>query len=153
MAFHFWAYLRHESRMLAQCAENLPTTTKDILERCDYIITEIRAFTPFITYSEPQPTNNMVTEEDKAVERVLQYTLEEGRRLGRTRTGRFCNAMYNVQEGDAIVALKGADRLFIIRSVGNTYKLVGDIFVDGLMDGEAYDNEVPDKVDYDIELA
>lgn len=61
--------------------------------------------------------------------------------------------MYTVQEGDAIVAFQGSDRLFIIRLVGNIYKLIGDIFVDGLMHGEAYENQDPDKVDYDIELA
>jgi hypothetical protein len=33
------------------------------------------------------------------------------------------------------------------------YRIVGDIFVDGFMQGEAYENQDPDKVDYDIELS
>lgn len=154
LAFHLWAYLRHSSRMLAGWAETSPTaSSEEMLERCSHIMTEVQAFTPNFDYSELQSIDDMAEEEYLAIERVLQYALEQGRCLGRTRAKRFYNATYAIQEGDAIVALQGADRLSIIRLVeNNTYKLIGDIFVDGLMYGEAYENQDPDEVDYDIEL-
>jgi hypothetical protein len=83
---------------------------------------------------------------------VLQHVLEKGRKLGCTRGGRFYNARQGTSAGDAIVALQGSDQLFVLRPTGTTYKLIGDIFVDGLMNGEAYVNKDPQEVDYDIEL-
>lgn len=172
MTFHLWAYLRHNLHVLAECAEgssapasssSLSTTTattaQEVLERCNHIITKLTALLSATQIgfadSKLHLTDTISSEEEhKAVEKVLPYVLEQGRRLGRTRAGRFCNALYKVQEGDAIVALQGADQLFIIRPVEdtNTYRLIGDIYVDGLMHGEAYRGLDPDVVDYDIEL-
>ncbi|EXJ76532.1 uncharacterized protein A1O5_01040 [Cladophialophora psammophila CBS 110553] len=153
MAFHFWTYLRHKSHLLAKCVETSSTTIKELLLRCHHIMTRIQALTPGFTYSEPERNEDVAKEEYLACQRVLRYALEKGRCLGRTRAGRFCNAMCPIQEGDAIVALQGADQLFTMRLVGHTYRLIGDIFVDGLMHGEAYKNQDPDNIDYDIELA
>lgn len=47
------------------------------------------------------------------------------------------NASYTVQNGDTIVALKEADRLFGIHHFGeHPYSLVWDIFAHGFMHGE-----------------
>lgn len=152
MAFHFWAYLRHKSRLLSDFAEASPTTTKEIIERYDHIMTQLQTSVPYIVNSEHHRTEDADAAETGAKERVLQYALEQGRRLSRTHAGHFCNAMYTVQEDDYIVALQGTDRLFAIRLIGSSYKLIGDIFVDGLMHGEAYENQDPDTVDYGIKL-
>jgi hypothetical protein len=69
-----------------------------------------------------------------------------------TRDGRVCNAMHAIAEGDSLVALAGYDKLFVLRPVGDKYRLIGDAYVHGLMYGEAYDGLDPDEVDYDIEL-
>jgi hypothetical protein len=142
------------SRLVAECAEDSPSTAKDLLERCDDVMAKVKALsTQNTTYSKLHSTDDIPGEEEMAIEIVLRHSLEQGRRIGCTRGGRFCNAMYTVRQGDAIVALQGADQLFIIREVGNTYRLMGDIFVDGLMHGEAYKDQNMDNVDYDIELA
>jgi hypothetical protein len=62
--------------------------------------------------------------------------------------------MNEVAKGDVVAAFEGAERLFILRPVAVTgkYRVVGDAFIDGLMNGEAYEGLDPDDVDYDIEL-
>ncbi len=62
-----------------------------------------------------------------------------------TQQGRIGNCMHEAKEGDVIAAFQGADFVCIVR-------LVGDIYVYGLMSGEAYQGIDPDKVDYDIIL-
>ncbi|KAF2446860.1 hypothetical protein P171DRAFT_429816 [Karstenula rhodostoma CBS 690.94] len=74
-----------------------------------------------------------------------------GRSFCWSEAGRFCNVMNQAQKGDAIVALSGMDRLFVIREVEpGRYRLIGDAYVDGLMRGEAYEGLDPKDVDYDI---
>lgn len=152
VALYLWSYLRQRSYLLAELAENPPNTVTDMLERCERIIAKIGAFIPKLAHCGAQPTDTLTEEEFVAAKTVLQYALEQGRCLGCTKGGRFYNAANTVQEGDAIVALQGADQLFVIRPLRNGYKLIGDIFVDGLMHGEAYKNQGPAQVDYDIEL-
>ncbi|KAL5356011.1 heterokaryon incompatibility protein-domain-containing protein [Aspergillus floccosus] len=152
ISFHFWAYLQHKLRLLTESAEDLPAASKEKNQLCDHIRTKVRLLAPYIANPELLQTDNASRVESIAAESVLRYALEHGRRLGRTRGGRFFNAMYPVQEIDAIVALQGADRLFVVRPVGNAYKLIGDIFVDGLMHGEVYKDVSPDNVDYGIDL-
>jgi hypothetical protein len=60
--------------------------------------------------------------------------------------------MNQAEKGDLVAAFEGTDRLFILRPAGERYRLVGDAYVDGLMEGEAYEGLDPDEVDYDIEL-
>ena len=70
-----------------------------------------------------------------------------------SKTGRYCNVMHQVQEGDVVVSLEGYDRLFVLRPVeGERYQIIGDAYVDGLMRGEAYEGLDPDEVDCDIAL-
>jgi hypothetical protein len=77
-----------------------------------------------------------------------------GRSLGITKSGRAFSAMNRVQEGDCVFALEGwGDRLWTLRPVADgRYRLVGDIWVHGLMSGELYDGIDPKDVDYDIEI-
>lgn len=88
------------------------------------------------------------------LKRVLPYVLEQERRLGLTGAKRMYNASDTVRDGDAIVALQGVDRLFVIRRCGeDTYSLVGDIFDHGLMYGVAYESQDSSEVDYDIKIS
>ncbi|KAH6258567.1 hypothetical protein HBI40_060000 [Parastagonospora nodorum] len=84
--------------------------------------------------------------------RMSRYSLEKGRVLGRTRAGRLYNAMQGIEDGDVIMALQGADQLHVMRPCGDMFKLIGDIYVDGLMFGEAYVGQDPNEVDYEISI-
>ena len=75
-----------------------------------------------------------------------------GRSFCVTEQNRPCNCMNEVRVGDVVAALEGADVLYILRPVGNRYRLIGDAYVDGLMLGEAYEGVNPEDVDYDIQL-
>jgi hypothetical protein len=152
-AFHFWTYLRHLLRVLSENSSILPLAAERLFECCHRILESIKALAPHNAYPESQVTDEIHREENLALEKVLHYSLEEGRCLGRTSAGRFFNAIHTIQEGDAIVALQGADRLYAIRLVGSTYRLIGDVYADGCMHGEAYKDVDPDAVDYDIELS
>lgn len=61
-----------------------------------------------------------------------------GRSFGVTKSGRICNAMYQAEEGDMIAAFQGSTRLWLLRPAGERYRLIGDAYVDGLMNGKAY---------------
>jgi hypothetical protein len=60
--------------------------------------------------------------------------------------------MHEVKQGNAIAALQGGDRLFILRPVSAKYRLIGDAYIHGMMFGEAYEGLNPNDVDYDIEI-
>ncbi|KAN0094266.1 HET domain containing protein [Hyaloscypha variabilis] len=69
----------------------------------------------------------------------------KGRRLARTQRGRLCLVPAEVEEGDAVVLVKGGRVPLVIRyhradqDGTHTWKLVGECYVHGLMDGEAFD--------------
>ncbi|KAJ6007733.1 hypothetical protein N7540_011709 [Penicillium herquei] len=157
MVFHFWVYLRYQLRSLSDSFKNSAMITS-LLKRFNLILTEIQQLFSNFDKNDPRQLTSMTDIEHIAYDRISRHALEQGRYVGRTRSGRFFNAMNTVHKDDSIVALQGADRLFVIRRSasaypdGNAYKLVGDIFVDGLMDEEAYENQDPDIVDYEIEL-
>lgn len=44
-----------------------------------------------------------------------------------------------VQPGDILAVLFGAEPCFLLRSFGESYKLLGVCYIQGLMDGEAID--------------
>jgi hypothetical protein len=59
-------------------------------------------------------------------------------KFGVTNGGRFMRAPQAARAGDRICVLIGGEVPFIIRSTGReTYELVGECYVDGIMDGEA----------------
>lgn len=90
-----------------------------------------------------------------AADRFSLKSLLRGRSLGITKSGRAFNAMNRIQEGDCVFALEGSgDRLWTLRPVADgRYRLVGDIWVHGIMSGQLYDGIDPKDVDYDIEIA
>lgn len=54
-----------------------------------------------------------------------------------TENGRFAQVPFNSQSGDSICVLVGGEVPFVIRPTGRgTYTLVGECYVDGVMDGE-----------------
>ncbi|KAJ5701767.1 hypothetical protein N7488_009315 [Penicillium malachiteum] len=159
MIFHFWAYLRYKLRSLSDSLEN-SAFKASLLSRFDMILTELQRIIQNFTHDQSQHFTKVTEIENVASDRVSRHALEQGRYVGRTRSGRFFNAMNTMHKVDSIAALQGADRLSVIRRTasayrdGNVYKFVGDIFVDGLMDEEAYENQDPDPdlVDHEIEL-
>jgi hypothetical protein len=99
------------------------------------------------------PLSEPFSDEDQKYGReFLESSRFFGRSFSVTKAGRVCNAMHEVKPGDAIVAFQNAERLYVIRPVGDKYRLVGDAMVPGLMFGEAYENLDPNEVDYMIEL-
>lgn len=97
-------------------------------------------------------TSNQTAEDEKSGSHFDNPPLNVGRSFGKTASGRIFNAMHEVQEGDAIMVLQGSpNRLWTLRPAGNsTYRVIGEIYVDGYMNGELYHDVDPDEVDYDI---
>ncbi|KAH7087852.1 heterokaryon incompatibility protein-domain-containing protein [Paraphoma chrysanthemicola] len=63
-----------------------------------------------------------------------------GRRIGRTKSGWLCLLPARVEVGDKMVLLKGATVPFVIRQRSDGYwQLVGEAYVHGIMNGEAYE--------------
>ncbi|KAI0551286.1 heterokaryon incompatibility protein-domain-containing protein [Xylaria curta] len=59
-----------------------------------------------------------------------------------TENGRFGHVPLNTQPGDRICVLLGGEVPFIIRPTGKgTYTLIGECYVDGIMDGETFEAE------------
>ena len=82
-------------------------------------------------------------------------TAQLRRSFGNTAKGRVFSAMNEPHEGDAIFALAGSPQyLWTLRpAADNTYKLVGEIYVDGYMQGELYDGVNPDDVDDEVRIS
>ncbi|KAF1829387.1 HET-domain-containing protein [Decorospora gaudefroyi] len=150
MAFYFWAYLRH---LMRPHMYTIPPMAKTLFGRCERILENIKILAPDNMYPLLQFDDATSKEESGAVTKILEYELVHGRCFGRTDGGRFYNAIHTVQEGDKVIALQGADQLYVVRLAGTAYKLIGDVYVYGLMQGEAYKDVDPMTVDHDIELA
>ncbi|KAI2631771.1 heterokaryon incompatibility protein-domain-containing protein [Xylaria nigripes] len=66
-------------------------------------------------------------------------TLSPGLKFCVTEHGRFAHASLNSQPGDCICVLVGGELPFVARPTGHgTYTLVGECYVDGIMDGEIF---------------
>ena len=71
----------------------------------------------------------------------------KGRRLARTQRGRLCLVPADVEEGDAVVLVEGGRVPLAIRydraeqEGSHTWKLVGECYVHGVMDGEVFDQD------------
>jgi hypothetical protein len=59
------------------------------------------------------------------------------RRLATTSKGYMGLVPYQAQEGDIIYALYGGSMLYVLRTRGEKFLLIGECYVHGLMDGEA----------------
>jgi hypothetical protein len=158
ITYHFLCYFRYIVNRLKAAAANVGIDVSATLQQCDIIVEAVTALTEKVSDSDsastpaPDGTFGLNATETQAVKEVSDRNLVRGRSFCLTDRGRICNAMHEVQAGDAIVALAGARTLFVLRPVGDQYRLIGDAYVDGLMLGEAYEGLDPNEVDYDIEL-
>ncbi|KAI9711509.1 MAG: hypothetical protein M1820_002072 [Bogoriella megaspora] len=63
----------------------------------------------------------------------------KGRMMIKTEQGRLALVPAHTKKYDAIVLLKGGNKPFVLRTTSNpTYDVIGEAFVDGLMEGEEY---------------
>jgi hypothetical protein len=72
-----------------------------------------------------------------------------------THKGHLGLASKHVQTGDIIAILFGGQLPFVLRKVGNHYILIGEAYIDGIMDGEAakqhdLDGENPRDATFEI---
>jgi hypothetical protein len=91
-----------------------------------------------------------MTPQGLADQKLGQYALS--RRFSITKKGHFGLAPKAAKKGDKVVVLLGADVPFIMRKVDETFQVVGEAYIDGIMHGEAVKqvhlgmNEVQDLV-------
>lgn len=149
-AYYLTIYHRTAQEEILKELEEGPSPGRDDLQsRCSSIIENLSPFLPAWGNDLPEETK---TATEAIGEKVDLHTLDVGRIIGATSSGRCFNAMRAIRGGDAIAALQGSDRLYLLRPAGDLYSLVGDIYVDGLMNGESYEGLEPDEVDGDISL-
>jgi hypothetical protein len=153
-AFHFWSLFRNDANIIRRQGASVGLDMVLVLKKFDTLIQQLAAqLSGIIDLDSFHPDSPLSVEEHKAaVELTGGTALVHGRSFCVTKKGRVCNAMHRPENGDLIAAFEGADRLFILRRVGDKYRLIGEAYVDGLMEGEAYEGVDPDEVDYDIEL-
>lgn len=153
LAFHFCSYWRRIANLLKENVDLPDFNLVSIVER-------LETFTHELTSTLRQAPNiatiylsSLISrKEAEAFDSVWASYVLNGRSFCATENGRVCNAMNTVEKGDVVAAFQGADRLFILRPAEERYRFVGEAYVDGLMEGEAYAGLDPDEVDYDIEL-
>ncbi|KAF2110665.1 heterokaryon incompatibility protein-domain-containing protein [Lophiotrema nucula] len=121
---------------------------EDFLEKLHAAFGETHPF----DFSHPREVQSL--EDLDRARSVWEVAYCRGRSFCVTKEGRLCSGMNNIETSDVVAALQGGDRLFVLRPVpGQTfYRLVGDAYVDGLMQGEAYEGLDPKEVDYDIRI-
>jgi hypothetical protein len=153
--FSFWCRLRESWRSLYLNSTKLGIDQSTLIYKVGGYI---NAIAPLVLDS-PQmsfkfsPGTALNAQERQAAADFRDRITKRGRCLGFTIGKRFCNGMNEIQKGDAVAALQGSFTLWILRPVGNKrYRIIGDAYVYGLMQGEAYKNVDPDAVDYDIEI-
>lgn len=155
-SFAFFSYLRSHVKYLRSEVASLRLEVSDLvpeLKQWDTQIQELAAqLSKAIDLGSFHPNTAITPQEYKASNELKSRGSLHGRSFCATENGRVCNAMNQAEKGDLVAAFEGADRLFILRPAGERYRLVGDAYVDGLMEGEAYEGLDSDKVDYDIEL-
>jgi hypothetical protein len=154
-ALSFFLYYRLTSNMLRHetWPDDLNSHLKTTLEQCEELISDLASL--FMDQSRLDtfdPGSDLTGEENGLAQDVWDRATEHGRSFCVTKAARFCNVMYQAEEGDIFAAFQGSDVLFLLRPVGTQYRLIGDAYVDGLMNGEAYEGHDFNEVDYDIEL-
>lgn len=157
MAVHLWWYFRHihlgiearrrpgdeDGELRSRAREDVLSALKDDMVRLGLL--ERSSFADGIL---PDENRWMITEYPGRM-----YI--HGRSFGATRGGRVCNVMNEVRDGDVIVALQGWSRgFFALRpgDGGDAYRVVGEAWVSGLMDGQAYHESSPEELDFDIKI-
>jgi hypothetical protein len=152
-SFHFWSYFRSLAYWLVKASARFGTKILN-LSQFEAVVQSM-ATLPGIArdgknvYSCGDPLSDQEDEADDTIRAMLRV---QGRSLCITEGERICSGMNEVREGDVVAALDGGHTLYILRPVGDRYRLIGDAHVDGWMFGEAYEGLDPDEVDYDITL-
>jgi hypothetical protein len=152
VVYHLWCYLRYYAWYVTHIGRSPNAETVAVIACCQSVIDSIAALLSDIGVTFTRAADPLSPAEDAAATEVWNRVFVAGRTFCVTEQDRICNCMNEVKEGDVIAAFEGADRLYVLRPVGNQYQLIGDAYVDGLMKGEAYEGLDPDEVDYDIEL-
>jgi hypothetical protein len=109
------------------------------------LIDRVERLLPQDTFAGEQiETALWVIQNPRAQEQVLFITSKQ----------HICSAMNVVKAGGMIAAFQGGKRPSVLRPVANSrrYQLIGNAYVDGLIEGEAYQNLDPKTVDHDFEL-
>jgi hypothetical protein len=150
-AYHFWCHSRWILSYINGTYERLGVDF-DIDSVTEILVTSLAPLILGDDADEFSTDTPLTAEEKEAAMYVWHSGTLRGRSLCTTDEGRICNGMNKVQKGDVVAALQGAERLYILRPSGSRYKVIGDAFVDGLMNGEAYEGIDPNDVDHDIEL-
>lgn len=153
IAYSFWCYLRGMVNKVRKYAVDLSVDVGSLLRQCDPIIFGLASqLGSMIDLKTFQIEADETPDERAIFTEVFKQLKVHGRSFCITKDGRVCNAMNQAKPGDVVTALQGSDKLWILRPVGKRYRLIGDAYVDGLMNGEAYDGVDPHEMDYDIEL-
>jgi hypothetical protein len=71
-----------------------------------------------------------------------------GSRVTKAEEGNLALVPHAVRVGDMIALFKGGRCPFVVRKWGRKWKLVGDAYVHGMMDGEAWDVEECEEMDF-----
>jgi hypothetical protein len=92
----------------------------------------------FQSYFPEQPDNKTIP---KSMAYHLHFAIVsmEGRKLCTTRTGYVCLMPETVQRGDLLVILLGCNFPVLLRPFGEMYRVVGECYVYGLMEGEIFE--------------
>lgn len=169
MAYHFWCYFRHISNSIKTFYET--NETHDSPETAKARSTYLRIWATLVgrigdelvdakVLDPSRPNPNDISDDPEVRENIIQWPSRmyiHGRSLGSTQRGRVCNVMNEVKVNDVIAALQGWGRgFFVLRPVPNPeelrYRVVGEAWVSGLMEGQAYEGIDPHEMDDDIHL-
>lgn len=150
--YHLWCYLRHCAWEVAEIDRRTDTETVAAVAQFQSVIDSIASLMDDLGVRSRRAGNILSPADAAAASIVWNGAWVEARTFCTTKQNRICNGMNEVKEGDVTAAFQSVDRLYILRPVGNQYKLIGDAYVDGLMEGEGYEGLNPDEVDYEIEL-
>jgi hypothetical protein len=152
LVFHLWSYIRRYIDVIID--ERLPHDM--VIPMVSQGRALLQDLAPLLGHriqlGSFSPATRLNPKEEEALSSIREEPKLQGRSFCVTENGHVCNAMHQAEQGDVVAAFGGAERLFILRPVGERYRLVGEAYVEGLMSGEAYEGLDPDVVDYDIEL-
>jgi hypothetical protein len=136
-AYDFWCWFRSQVEVLKDVNRDVGADIAASLSACLHLVTSLAPLvldpaTATATGSF-SPGDPLSPAQEKAAREVGKLTYRRGRTFCATEHGRVCNAINEIYRGDVIAAFQGADRLFVLRPVGESgrFQLVGEAYVDG----------------------